>query len=141
VRDALLQQSAAQRAGCTGVQRTLKAGADATLVVQTAVEMGFNACQVVRCALDEKVDPEKAILCEKVVRGAVLAGVQPDVISRCAVEYCDPAAVAAILGEAFLEPNYCYFAVRPLAAPDDLPPQPAVIDRSLPQSQASPFRF
>jgi hypothetical protein len=141
VREALLQQSPAQATGCTGVQRTLKSGADATLVVRTAVEMGFNACQVIRCALEEQADPGKAILCERVVRGAVLAGVQPDVISRCSAEYCDPAAVAVILGDAFLETNYCYFASQPLTAPDVPPPRPPVIDRTTQPPQASPFRF
>lgn len=141
LRDALLQQSAAQRTGCTAVQRTLKEGADAMLVVRTAVEIGYNACQVIRCSLDGSVDPEKTIICDKVVRGAVQAGVQPDVISRCTAEYCDPARVAALLGDAFLEPNYCYLAGQPLAAPDALPPQVPVIDRSAPPSEASPFRF
>jgi hypothetical protein len=141
VREALQQQSPAQATGCTGVQRTLKSGADATLVVRTAVEMGFNACQVIRCALEEQADPEKAILCERVVRGAVLAGVQPDVISRCSTEYCDPAGVAAILGDAFLETNYCYFASQPPAAPDAPAPRPPVVDRTSQPPQASPFRF
>lgn len=141
VREALLQQGPAQRVGCTGVQRTLVAVSDATLVVRTAVELGYDACQVIRCALEGKAGPEQSGLCEKVIRGAALAGVLPDVISRCSEEFCDPAGVATILGDAFLEPNYCYFAGQPLVAPEVDPPQMWVIDRSPPQAQSSPFRF
>lgn len=141
VRDALLQQSPAQRTGCDGVQRTIRDGADATLVVRTAVELGFNSCQVIRCALENKVSAEMEIHCDKVIRGAILAGVQPDVISRCSAEFCDPAAVAALLGNAFLDTNYCYFVNQQPVAPDILPPQFPIVDRSRPQSQASPFRF
>ena len=141
VREALLQQSPAQRTGCTGVQRTLNGGADATLVTRTAVEIGYNPCQVIRCALEGSSESERKVLCEKVLRGAALAGVQPDVISRCSAEFCDPAAVAAILGDAFLEPNYCYFAARPLVAPEIPLAQDAVVGRSTPAAQASPFRF
>ena len=140
VREALLQQSAAQHAGCTGVQRTLKAGTDAALVVQTAVEIGFNACQVIRCALEGTAEPDNAFLCDMVIRGAALAGVLPDVISRCSTEFCDPTAVAAILEDAFLETTYCYFTFQPPGPPEALPPQP-LINRDAPPSQASPFRF
>ncbi len=75
------------------------------------------------------------------IRGAVAAGVQPDVITRCSAEVCDPAAVAALLSATLLEPNYCYFVPRPLVAPAPLAPPEPVFDRSLPQPQASPFSF
>jgi hypothetical protein len=109
------------------------------LVVRTAVELGYNSCQVIRCALEGKTESDDVTLCEKVTRGAVAAGVQSDVISRCASEYCDPAAVAAVL--AATEPNYCYFFPQPLVAPAPLPPPEPVFDRSHPKPQASPFTF
>jgi hypothetical protein len=140
IRDVLRQQSDAGQAGCTGVQRALAAGTDARLVVRTAVEIGYNSCQMIRCALEAKVDRENMNLCEKVIRGAVEAAVPVDVISRCSSEVCDPAAVAAILGETSLDPYYCYFSDRPLTAPELLPPPP-IIDRSAPPAQASPFAF
>jgi len=141
VRDALLQQSAAERAGCSGLHRSLAAGADAALVVRTAIELGFNSCQVLRCALEGNKESNPTVLCEKVIRGAAEAGTQADVITRCSGEVCDPAAVAAILANAFLEPNYCYFTFQPPPALEPLPPQLPVIDRSLPVAQASAYTF
>ena len=111
------------------------------LVVRTAVELGYNSCQVIRCALEGKTEIDRETLCEKVIRGAVAAGVQPDVVSRCASEVCDPAAVAAVLAATLLEPNYCYFFPQPLVAPEPLPPPGPAVDRSQPGPQASPFTF
>jgi hypothetical protein len=143
LRETLRQQSAAGRSSCAGVQRTLAAGTDATLVVRTAVELGYNSCQVLRCALEGELlpDTDKTSFCEKVIRGAVAAGVQSDVISRCAAESCGPTAVAALLADILLEPNYCYFSPPPLEAPATPPPSVPVFDRSTAQAQASPFTF
>jgi hypothetical protein len=144
LRETLRLQSFAARSSCSGVQRTISAGTDPTLVVRTAVEIGYNSCEVIRCALDPKSAPPELLqqtLCELVIRGAVAAAVQPDVISRCSTDFCDPAAVAAILSETLLEPNYCYFTGRALVAPDLPPPPEPVFERSLPQPQASPFTF
>lgn len=141
IRDVLRQQSDAGQAGCIGAQRALAAGTDARLVVRTAVELGYNPCQIIRCTLATKPDGETTTLCEKVLRGAVEAAVPADVISRCSSEVCDPAAVAALLGDMFLDPYYCYFSDRPLSAPEALPPPPPIIDRGMPPAQASPFAF
>ena len=143
LRETLRQQSAAGRSTCTGVQRTISAGTDATLVVRTAVELGYNPCQVLRCALEGKTPPDtgKETFCEKVIRGAVAAGVAPDVVSRCSADVCDPAAVAEILAATLLEPNYCYFFAQPLVAPEPSPRPEPVFDRSAPRPQASPFTF
>ena len=110
--------------------------------MRSAVELGYNSCQVIRCALDETDISDKQPLCEKVIRGAVAAGVQPDVISRCTSPVCDPAAVAALLSAILLEPNYCYFSPGQLVAPELLPPPEPVVDQVYPQiPQASPFTF
>lgn len=142
VRESLRQQSAAERSGCTGVRGTISAGRDAALVVRTAIELGFNSCQVMRCALEGPAIHDKQPLCEKVIRGAVAAGVQADVIARCSAAACEAAAVAEILAATLLEPNYCYFSPQPLLAPPPLPPLEPVIERRYPQPQAgSPFTF
>jgi hypothetical protein len=130
VREAQRQQSAAERASCAGVQRSISAGADALLVVRTAVELGYNSCQVIRCALEAEA------LCEKVIRGAVAAGVQADVISRCASDACDPDAIAAVLADTLLEPNYCYFYPRLPATPEPPQHRQGGADR-----QISPYTF
>lgn len=141
VRDLLRQQSVAERAGCTAVQRTLASGTDPALVVRTAIELGYNSCQVIRCALKDEASPGGDVLCEKVIRGAAAAGAQADVISRCSEEACEPAVVASILADAFLELNYCYFAFQASPPADPLPQAAPVIDRGLPAYQASPFTF
>jgi len=141
LRETLRQQSAAARSSCAGVRRTVTSGSDAMLVVRTAVELGYNSCQVIRCALEGGTENDKGSLCEKVIRGAVAAGVEPDVISRCASDVCDPSAVASLLAATLLEPNYCYFFPQPLLAPAPLPPPGSVINRNSPQGQASPFTF
>lgn len=141
VRETLRRQSAAERSICTGVRGTISAGTDAALVVRTAIELGFNSCQVIRCALEGPAANDRRALCEKVIRGAVAAGVKADVIARCSAAACGAAAVAAILASTLLEPNYCYFSPQPLLAPDPLPPPEAVIERRYPPPQASPFTF
>jgi len=141
VRETQRQQSAAERASCAGVQQSISTGTDATLVVRTAVELGYNTCQVIRCALEGKALPDKRTLCEKVIRGAVAAGVLADVISRCASDACDPADIASVLADTLLEPNYCYFFPKLPAAPAPPAPQQAFIDRHYQQPQASPSTF
>ncbi len=141
VRETLRQQSAAEFTGCTGIQRVMTMGTDATLVVRTAIELGYNPCQVIRCALGKNAVPGGQSLCEKVIRGAVAAGVQPDVISRCSSEACESSAVAALLAATLLEPNYCYFIRQPLVAPAPLPSPEPVISRDYPRAQASPYTF
>lgn len=110
------------------------------LVVRTAVELGYNSCQVIRCALEGKTQADKEALCEKVIRGAVAAAVPAEVISRCSSDVCDPSAVAAILAATSSEPSYCYFFPK-LDAPAPPAPREAAFDRSVPQPQASPFAF
>ncbi len=143
VRELLRQQSAAERAGCDGVRRVLAGGRDPGLVVRTAVELGHNACQVIRCALENACASGRiAADLAPVIQGAAAGGVSPDVISRCAVQTCaDPAAVAAVLAEVLLDPNYCYFAPEPERGAPPLPPVLPVVDRSLPAPQASPYAF
>ena len=134
-------QSAAGRAACDGVQRALAAGQDAALVVRTAVEMGHNPCQVLRCALAGGCGGDEPETLEQAIRGAAAAGVPEDVIARCAGEACNPGAVAALLAGILLEPNYCYFSPRPPGTGAALPPPRPVVDRSSPPAQVSPFRF
>ena len=83
----------------------------------------------------------KALLSLQVLRGAAEAGVPADVISRCSSEVCDPAVVAAILGEVTQDPYYCYFYAQSLAAPELPPSHQPIIGRDMPAAQASPFGF
>lgn len=138
--DNLRQESSSDTSFCPGVQRTIAAGNDAFLVVRTAIEIGYNSCQVMTCALAGKADPDKETLCEKVIRGAVSAGVQQDVIARCS-SYCDPAAVAEVLAATMLEPNYCYFSPRPVVAPGPPPSAQPLRERSYPRRDVSPYSF
>ena len=138
-RDLVRPRSAAERAGCDGIQRARAAGADAALTVRTAVELGYDPCQVIRCALAGRCPADNAPDLEPVIRGAAAAGVPADVVARCAAEACDePAAVAALLAAVMFEPDYCYFAPRP---PAPLPPPRPVIDRDSPPPQVSPYKF
>lgn len=141
VRELLRQQSAAERAGCAAIARALGSGTDPALVVRTAVELGYNPCQVIRCALEGRCEREGAGAdLARVLQGAVAAGVPEDIIARCSVEACaDPAAVAALLADLLLEPSYCYFAPREPGAPVALPPVQPLPDRDLPE--ISPYRF
>lgn len=141
LRDALRQQSAAERSACPGVQRAIADGTDAALVVRTAVELGLNSCQIIRCALEGVPVDEKTIRCEKVLMGAVAGGVSSDVISRCSSDACDPGAVAGILARTDLEPYFCYFMAFPATPLPPPPPREPVFDRSYTKPQASPFTF
>lgn len=138
---ALRQLSTAEKTGCAGVQRALAAGGGAGLVVRTAVEMGYNPCQVIGCALAGRCPADDAEALEQVVGGAAAAGVPAEVIARCAGDACDPAAVASLLAWVLLEPNYCYFSPRPPDATAPLPPQRPPLERGVPLPEVSPFGF
>ena len=111
------------------------------LVVRTAVELGYNSCQVIRCALEGKTQADKEALCEKVIRGAVAAAVPADVISRCSSDVCDPSAVAAILAATSLGAELLLLLSHSLTRPLPRHQAEPAFDRSVPQPQASPFTF
>jgi hypothetical protein len=133
LRDVLRQQSAAERSVCPAVKRAIAGGTDPLLVARTAVELGYNPCQVIRCAVETRAD------LAKILQGAASGGTSVDVLSRCAVEAgADPAAVAAVIGGLELEPDFCYFTFGPVRAPAALPP---VLARDTPSPQYSRFSF
>jgi hypothetical protein len=137
LREVLRQQSAAQREGCSAIKRSLATEPNATLVVRTAVELGYNSCLVIRCAIEGGCD------LAKVIQGAGEAGVKADVVARCALEAgADSAAVARIFSDLAFEPSFCYFTFNPAGAPA-LPPLQPVIDRAYQRqpAQASAFTF
>jgi hypothetical protein len=138
IRETLRQASPAERAACTGVRRTLAAGNDATRVVRTAVELGFNPCEVLRCALEGVDGDERDRLCRLAVLGAAQAGVPADVIARCTAAACDPVGVAALLAAALREPNYCYVGSPPPGAPAAGQTAP-VVDRAIAQPPEPPL--
>lgn len=134
VRELLRSQSATERGACASLQGVIARGADALLAVRTAIELGYNPCQTIRCAL------EAGAPLDKVVYGAAQTGVTEDVIARCAVAAgADAAAVAALLADFLADPNFCYFSLRP--GPPVMLPTPPVVDRRVPPPQVSPFAF
>ena len=137
LREVLRQQSAAQREGCVAIKRTLATEPDAALVVRTAVQIGYNPCQVIRCAIEGGAD------LAKVIQGAAEAGVKADVVARCSVEAgADRALVARIFADLVFEPSFCYVTFTPGGAVEPLAPVQPVIDRGYGrQEQASPFTF
>lgn len=141
---ALRQGGASERAACDGIRRALDAASDAALVVRTSVEIGFNPCQAIRCALEGAGGEARDRLCRKVVFGAVEAGVPADVVARCTAEACAPPLVAALLAESLLEVSYCYLGPRPPSAAVPEQRSEPLIDRSFfqtPPPQISPFDF
>lgn len=137
LREVLRQQSAAQREGCVVVIRTLATEPNATLVVRTALEIGYNPCLVIRCAIEGGSD------LAKVIQGAGEAGVSADIVARCAIEAgADGAQVARIFSDLAFEPSFCYVTFSPVGAPAPQEPVGPVIERGYErQPQASTFTF
>ncbi len=80
-------------------------------VVRTSIQMGYDACGVIKCSIKGGGD------LKEVIGGAVEAGTTKDVVSRCSTDAgADAREVAAILNS-LSEPGLCYV----------LPEDPAII--------------
>ncbi len=64
---------------CDVIQDSITAGNDISSFVRTGIQMGFDACFVMRCAMEGEGD------LKQIVTGAVEAGSTTDVVARCAV--------------------------------------------------------
>lgn len=96
VRD--LSSSKSEESVCRAVKKAIKEGQNERTLVKTAIELGHNACFVIKCAVlaDGKL--------EYIINGANDAGVTSDVLSKCCISAgCDPKELARIL--ATVEPQ------------------------------------
>ncbi len=74
---------------CNTVKSLLSEGMNTKEVTKACIELGHDACLVVRCAIDANGT------LEQIITGALEAGVTSDVCSRCAIEAgVDPEVLA-----------------------------------------------
>ncbi len=74
---------------CNTVKSLLSEGMNTKEVTKACIELGHDACLVVRCAIEANGT------LEQIITGALEAGVTSDVCSRCAIEAgVDPEALA-----------------------------------------------
>jgi len=74
------------------VKKTIKEGLDTKEVTKTCIQMGHDACIVVKCGIEANGN------LEQIITGALEAGTTPDVCSRCALEVgADPQQLAKLL--------------------------------------------
>lgn len=74
---------------CTTIKSLLAEGMNTKEVTKACIELGHDACLVVRCAIEANGTLEQIII------GALEAGVTSDVCSRCAIEAgVDPEVLA-----------------------------------------------
>jgi hypothetical protein len=77
---------------CTVVKKLLSDGMNTKEITKASIQLGHDACLVVRCAIEAKGS------LDQIITGALEAGATSDVCSRCALEAgADPAAVAKVL--------------------------------------------
>lgn len=93
LRNILAKEYTAQKDICPVVKKTIKEGLDTKEVTKTCIQMGHDACLVVKCGIEANGNLEQIII------GALEAGTTPDVCSRCALEVgADPQELARLLG-------------------------------------------
>jgi hypothetical protein len=77
---------------CPVVKETILEGQSSKDCTKTSIQLGHDACLVIRCAIEAKGQVDQ------VIAGALEAGATSDVCSRCAINAgADPAAVAKAL--------------------------------------------
>jgi len=77
---------------CPVVKETILEGQSSKDCTKTSIQLGHDACLVIRCAIEAKGQ------IDQVIAGALEAGTTSDVCSRCAINAgADPAAVAKAL--------------------------------------------
>ena len=77
---------------CTVVKKFLSDGMNTKEITKASIQLGHDACLVVRCAIEANGS------LDQIITGALEAGATSDVCSRCALEAgADPAAVAKAL--------------------------------------------
>src|SRR3990172_10725304 len=96
---------------CMQLQDKIKKNQEIRKVVTTSIQMGYNACGVIKCAIKGGAN------LKQVITGAIDAGSTKDVVSRCALEAgAEAKDVAGILSRV-AEPGICYL----------LPEEPEII--------------
>jgi hypothetical protein len=77
---------------CPVVKETILDGQSSKECTKTSIQLGHDACLVIRCAIEAKAQVAE------VIAGAMEAGATSDVCSRCAINAgVDPVAVAKAL--------------------------------------------
>lgn len=78
---------------CRQIQDKIKNNQEIRKVVKTSIQMGYDACGIIKCAIKGNGD------LKQIIEGAVEAGTTKDVVSRCALDACTEAKdIAAISG-------------------------------------------
>lgn len=96
---------------CAKIRDKIQKSQEILKVVTTSIQMGYDACGVIKCAIRGGADVRQ------VLTGAVEAGSTKDVVSRCALDAgADAKEVAGILNS-LAEPGVCYL----------LPEEPEII--------------
>ena len=78
---------------CRQIQDKIKNNQEIRKTVKTSIQMGYEACGVIKCAIKGNGD------LKQIIEGALEAGTTKDVVSRCALDACTEAKdIAAISG-------------------------------------------
>jgi hypothetical protein len=92
LKDKLTRQYKEEKDICPVVKKNIREGLSTKEITKSCIQLGHDACLVVRCAVeaDGKL--------EQIITGAIEAGTTSDVCARCAMNAgADPKAIAAIL--------------------------------------------
>jgi hypothetical protein len=76
----ILADGADEASLCSSVKRAMGKGLNTKDIVRVAVEMGHNACLVIKCGVMAGGNPED------VINGVTDAGITSDVVARCCVD-------------------------------------------------------
>jgi hypothetical protein len=92
LKNILAKKYNAEKDICPVVKKSIMEGLGTKDVTKSCIEMGYDACLVVRCAVEAKGKLEEIII------GALEAGATSDVCSRCALDAgADPLEIAKAL--------------------------------------------
>lgn len=96
---------------CLQIQEKIKKNKESRKVVTTSIQLGYEACGVIKCAIRGGGD------LKQVITGAIDAGSTKDVVSRCALDSGAEAKEVAGILSGIADSGVCYF----------LPEEPEII--------------
>ncbi len=96
---------------CIQIQEKIKKNKESRKIVATSIQLGYDACGVIKCAIKGGAD------LKQVITGAIDAGSTKDIVSRCALDAGAEAEEVAGILSGLADPGVCYF----------LPEEPEII--------------
>ena len=107
---------------CRNIKEKIINREDIRKIVKTGIQMGYDACGVIKCSIQGGGD------LRQIITGAVDAGATKDIISKCALDAGAEAKEVAVILSSLSSAGLCY--MLPEGPEIIVPPEPVFISPS-----------